>query len=290
MSQHSPTRNPLPRAYWQLIRGDRPIGTLLLLWPTLWALWLASGGTPPLHLLLIFSVGVWLTRSAGCVINDYADQWLDSQVARTKNRPLARGLISGKQALVVFIVMLAIAFGLVLFTNILTIQLSVVGAFLAATYPYMKRHTYFPQVYLGVAFGWGIIMAFAAVQNKIPQIAWLLFLANILWTTGYDTWYAMVDKDDDIKANSKSLAIFLGDMDLLAIGLFYTIFLLSLVLIGIQQQYPISYYICVSLAGIIILWQFKIAGMRHKEECFRAFLSNQWIGLLVFIGFVLAYI
>lgn len=290
MSQHSPTRNPLPRAYWQLIRGDRPIGTLLLLWPTLWALWLASGGTPPLHLLLIFSVGVWLTRSAGCVINDYADQWLDSQVARTKNRPLARGLISGKQALVVFIVMLAIAFGLVLFTNILTIQLSVVGAFLAATYPYMKRHTYFPQVYLGVAFGWGIIMAFAAVQNKIPQIAWLLFLANILWTTGYDTWYAIVDKDDDIKANSKSLAIFLGDMDLLAIGLFYTIFLLSLVLIGIQQQYPISYYICVSLAGIIILWQFKIAGMRHKEECFRAFLSNQWIGLLVFIGFVLAYI
>ena len=163
----------MPRAYWQLIRGDRPIGTLLLLWPTLWALWLAAGGVPPLHLLLIFSIGVWLTRSAGCVINDYADQWLDSQVARTKNRPIARGMISGKQALSLFIVMMLVAFGLVLLTNKLTIQLSIIGAFLAASYPYMKRHTYFPQVYLGLAFGWGIIMAFAAVQNKVPQIAWL---------------------------------------------------------------------------------------------------------------------
>lgn len=289
MSHHFPANNPMPRAYWQLIRGDRPIGTLLLLWPTLWALWLAAEGVPPLHLVLIFSLGVWLTRSAGCVINDYADQWLDSQVERTKNRPIARGAISGKQALTIFFIMMAAAFGLVLFTNKLTIQLSVIGIFLAATYPYMKRHTYFPQVYLGLAFGWGIIMAFAAVQNKIPQIAWLLFLANILWTTGYDTWYAMVDKEDDIKANSKSLAILLGDMDLLAIAIFYSVFLLSLVSIGLQLQYPIIYYICLGIAVIIILWQFKIAGMRHKEECFRAFLSNQWIGLVVFIGFILAY-
>lgn len=280
----------MPRAYWQLIRGDRPIGTLLLLWPTLWALWLAAGGVPPLHLLLIFSIGVWLTRSAGCVINDYADQWLDSQVARTKNRPIARGMISGKQALSLFIVMMLVAFGLVLLTNKLTIQLSIIGAFLAASYPYMKRHTYFPQVYLGLAFGWGIIMAFAAVQNKVPQIAWLLFLTNILWTTGYDTWYAMVDKDDDIKANSKSLAILLGDMDLFGIGLFYAVFLLGLVFIGLQQHFPIGFYICVCIAGIITLWQFRIASMRHKENCFRAFLSNQWIGLVVFIGFVLAYL
>jgi 4-hydroxybenzoate polyprenyltransferase len=290
MSHHFPARNPLPRAYWLLIRGDRPIGTLLLLWPTLWALWMAAGGLPPWHLLFIFIVGVWLTRSAGCVINDYADQWLDSQVARTKNRPLARGLVSGNQALALFIVMMSIAFGLVLFTNKLTIQLSVVGVFLAATYPYLKRYTYFPQVYLGIAFGWGIIMAFAAVQNTVPKLAWLLFLANILWTTGYDTWYAMVDKEDDIKANSKSLAILLGDMDLVAIALLQAGFLVSLVLLGIQQHYPLAYYVAVSLAGIIVIWQFKIAGMRHKEECFRAFLSNQWVGLLVFIGFVLAYI
>lgn len=290
MSHHFPARNPLPRAYWQLIRGDRPIGTLLLLWPTLWALWLAAGGVPPLHLLFIFSVGVWLTRSAGCVINDYADQWLDSQVARTKNRPLARGLVSGKQALVVFVAMMATAFALVLFTNPLTIQLSVIGALLAATYPYLKRYTYFPQVYLGIAFGWGIIMAFAAVQNKIPQVAWLLFLANILWTTGYDTWYAMVDKDDDIKANSKSLAILLGDMDLVAIALLNAGFLASLALLGLQQHFPLAYFICVGLAGIVVLWQFKIARMRHREECWRAFLSNQWVGLLVFIGFVSAYL
>lgn len=290
MSHHFPARNPMPRAYWLLIRGDRPIGTLLLLWPTLWALWMASGGLPAWHLLFIFIVGVWLTRSAGCVINDYADQWLDSQVARTKNRPLAQGFVSGKQALVLFIVMMSIAFGLVLFTNKLTIQLSVVGVFLAATYPYLKRYTYFPQVYLGIAFGWGIIMAFAAVQNTVPKLAWLLFLANILWTTGYDTWYAMVDKEDDIKANSKSLAILLGDMDLVAIALLQAGFLLSLVLLGLQQHYPPAYYVAVSLAGIVVLWQFKIAGMRHKEECFRAFLSNQWVGLLVFIGFVLTYI
>jgi 4-hydroxybenzoate polyprenyltransferase len=143
---------------------------------------------------------------------------------------------------------------------------------------------------LGIAFGWGIIMAFAAVQNTIPQVAWLLFLANILWTTGYDTWYAMVDKEDDIKADSKSLAILLGDMDVVAIALLNAGFLISLVLLGLQQHYPLAYFICVSLAGIVVLWQLKIAGMRHKEECFRAFLSNQWVGLLVFIGFVLAYV
>jgi 4-hydroxybenzoate polyprenyltransferase len=287
--QHADHPSPSKsRAYWQLIRGDRPVGTLLLLWPTLWALWLASEGLPSLKLLLVFCLGVWLTRSAGCIINDYADQWLDGKVKRTRHRPLATGALSGNEALLAFAAIMLVAFGLVLLTNRLTILLSVVGVFLAASYPYMKRHTYFPQVYLGLAFGWGIPMAFAAVQGSIPQSAWLLFLANVLWTTAYDTWYAMVDKDDDIKAGAKSLAIFLGDMDLIALGLFQAGFLLSLVLLGRQYDFGTGYFICLALAGVVILWQFKIARIRHPEDCFRAFLSNQWVGLLVFIGFLLA--
>jgi 4-hydroxybenzoate polyprenyltransferase len=276
------------KAYWQLIRGDRPVGTLLLLWPTLWALWLAAEGLPPLDLLLIFSAGVWLTRSAGCVINDYADRWLDPQVERTRTRPLARGALSGREALTAFVLMMLIAFGLVLMTNKLTILLSMAGAMLAVTYPYLKRHTYFPQLYLGIAFGWGIPMAFAAVQERIPQSAWLLFLANLLWTIAYDTWYAMIDREDDLKAGAKSLAIFLGDMDLLAIGMMQAGFLASLALVGRQYHFGLSYFICIALAGVVILWQFKIAALRHREDCFRAFLSNQWIGLLIFIGFVVA--
>ncbi len=290
MSRHFPTRNPKPAAYWQLIRGDRPVGTLLLLWPTLWALWLAAEGVPPIKLLLIFCAGVWLTRSAGCIINDYADRWLDANVERTKQRPLARGVLSGKEALAAFVLMMLAAFGLVLLTNKLTIQLSVAGALLAATYPYLKRHTYFPQVYLGIAFGWGIPMAFAAVQNKIPQSAWLLFLANLLWTTAYDTWYAMVDREDDLKAGAKSLAIFLGDMDLLGLGVLFAGFLISLALLGRQYHFGLAYNICLAAASVLILWQFKIAKLRHKEDCFRAFLSNQWVGMLVFIGFALSFI
>jgi 4-hydroxybenzoate polyprenyltransferase len=271
-----------------LIRGDRPVGTLLLLWPTLWALWLAAEGVPPIKLLVIFCLGVWLTRSAGCIINDYADRWLDGNVERTKHRPLTTGLISGTEALAVFVLMMLAAFGLVLLTNTLTILLSVIGLLLAAIYPYLKRYTYFPQVFLGVAFGWGIPMAFAAVQGAVPQSAWLLFLANVLWTTGYDTWYAMVDKEDDIKAGAKSLAIFLGDMDLLALGLMFCGFLISLVLLGFNYRFDLPYFICLTMAGIVILWQFKIARLRHREDCFRAFVSNQWVGMLVFIGIVLA--
>lgn len=288
MNHHFPSRHPKRIAFWQLIRGDRPVGTLLLLWPTLWALWLAAEGLPPIKLIFIFCLGVWLTRSAGCIINDYADRWLDGNVERTKHRPLATGLISGTEALVVFVLMMLTAFGLVLLTNTLTILLSVIGLLLAAIYPYLKRFTYFPQVFLGVAFGWGIPMAFAAVQNTVPQSAWLLFLANVLWTTGYDTWYAMVDKEDDIKAGAKSLAIFLGDMDLLALGLLFCGFLLSLFLLGFNYRFGVAYFICLAMAGIVILWQFKIARLRHREDCFRAFVSNQWVGMLVFIGIALA--
>lgn len=284
MNIRTPSRNPTCRAYWQLIRGDRPIGTLLLLWPTLWALWLAAGGLPPLKLLLVFVAGVWLTRSAGCIINDYADRWLDHRVERTKARPLVSGGIGPREALAAFGLMMLAAFGLVLLTNPLTISLSVIGALLTATYPYLKRHTYFPQVYLGIAFGWGIPMAFAAVQGEIPQNAWLLFLANLLWTTAYDTWYAMVDRDDDLKAGSKSLAILLGDMDLAGMAALFAGFLASMALLGRQYHLGLPYYLGLSAAGLAILWQFRIARLRHREDCFRAFLANQWVGMLVFIG------
>lgn len=288
MNRHLPPHHSKAEAYWQLIRGDRPVGTLLLLWPTLWALWLAAEGLPPIKLLFVFITGVWLTRSAGCIINDYADRWLDAKVERTKHRPLATGRLSSFEALTAFVAMMLAAFGLVLLTNKLTMLLSVAGLLLAISYPYMKRHTYFPQVFLGIAFGWGIPMAFAAVQNRVPQSAWLLFLANVLWTTAYDTWYAMVDREDDIKAGAKSLAIFLGDMDFLALALLFSGFLFSLVLLGRHFRFGLVYYVCLVLAGIVILRQFKTARLRHREDCFRAFLSNQWVGLLVFAGIALA--
>ena len=233
---------PLPRwrerlgQYWKLVRGDRPIGVLLLLWPTWWALWIAAAGVPPLWTLFVFTAGVWLTRSAGCVINDYADRWLDPQVERTRGRPLATGAVSGREALAVFAALMGVAFALVLTLNRLTLVLSVVGLFLAATYPYLKRYTYLPQVYLGLAFGWGIPMAFAAVQGTVPPVAWVLYCANILWATAYDTWYAMVDRDDDIRAGAKSTAILFGDLDLVAQGVLYTLFLAALWLVGRQAQ------------------------------------------------------
>lgn len=276
-------RERLPQ-YWRLIRGDRPVGILLLLWPTWWALWLAADGLPPLGPLLVFTLGVWLTRSAGCVINDYADRWLDGQVQRTRQRPLATGAVSPREARGVFLVMMLVAFALVLTMNWLTVGLSVVGAFLAASYPYLKRHTYLPQVYLGIAFGWGIPMAFAAVQGEIPALAWLLFLGNLLWTTGYDTWYAMVDREDDIRAGAKSTAILFGDADLVAQGVLYASFLLTMVLLGHQQALGEAYWVGLGLATGVVLWQFWQARDRSREHCFQAFLDNQWVGAAIFAG------
>ena len=273
--------------YWRLIRGDRPVGTLLLLWPTAWALWLAAGGFPPPGTLLIFLAGVWLTRSGGCVINDYADRWLDPQVARTKTRPLATGELAPRDALLTFALMMVVAFALVLLTNRLTIYLSVVGLALAATYPFLKRYTYLPQLYLGLAFGWGIPMAFAAVQNRVPELAWLLFLGNLLWTTGYDTWYAMVDREDDLRAGAKSTAILLGDMDLVAQGLLYGGFLVTMFLLGARAGLGFVYLVALAVAAGFIAWQFAIARDRRPEHCFRAFLGNQWVGLIVFLGIAL---
>lgn len=292
----SPVPGPAPPAwrerlphYWQLVRGDRPVGTLLLLWPTWWALWLAAEGVPPLATLVIFTAGVWLTRSAGCVINDYNDRWLDPQVERTRARPLATGAVSPREALALFAVLMGLAFGLVLLTNRLTVYLSVVAVFLAASYPLLKRYTYLPQVYLGIAFGWGIPMAFAAVQGTVPVIAWLLFLGNLLWTTGYDTWYAMVDREDDLRAGSKSTAILFGDADLLAQGILYAGFFWAMWLLGARAGLGMHYQAALGLALGLVLAQFWIARGRGREACFAAFRANQWVGLAVFAGIAAHY-
>ena len=270
--------------YWKLVRGDRPIGVLLLLWPTWWALWLASGGLPPLWTLFVFTAGVWLTRSAGCVINDYADRWLDPQVERTRDRPLASGVVSGREALAVFAVLMLVAFALVLTLNRLTVYLSFIGLLLAASYPYLKRYTYLPQVYLGLAFGWGIPMAFAAVQGEVPPLAWVLYCANILWATAYDTWYAMVDREDDLRAGSKSTAILFGDMDLVAQGILYVLVFFALFLVGRQAQLGLYYWAGLAIAAVLVVYEFFLARHREREACFRAFLHNNWVGMAIFAG------
>ncbi|MFT3755220.1 MAG: 4-hydroxybenzoate octaprenyltransferase [Pseudoxanthomonas sp.] len=285
-----PSRRVQAQHYWKLMRGDRPIGVLLLLWPTWWALWLAAGGLPPLWTLFVFTAGVWLTRSAGCVINDYADRWLDPQVERTKARPLATGALSGKQALGLFAVLMLVAFALVLTMNRLTVWLSFAGLFLAATYPYLKRYTYLPQVYLGMAFGWGIPMAFAAVQGTVPPLGWVLYGANILWATAYDTWYAMVDRDDDIRAGSKSTAILFGDLDLVAQGILYVLTFGALALVGRQAGMGIWYWAGLGAAVLLVAYEFAIARKRERTACFKAFLHNNWVGMAVFAGIALDYL
>lgn len=274
--------------YWKLMRADRPIGTLLLLWPTWWALWLAAGGRPPLLTLFVFSAGVWLTRSAGCVINDYADRWLDPHVKRTKDRPLASGAVSGREALALFAGLMIVAFALVLSMNRLTIALSFVGVFLAASYPYLKRYTHLPQVYLGMAFGWGIPMAFAAVQGEVPALAWLLYAANILWSTAYDTWYAMVDRDDDLKVGSRSTAILFGNLDLLIQGLLYSLFFAAMALVGLRAGLGFWYWMGMGAAAVLVAYEFHLCRNRERESCFKAFLHNNWVGAALFAGIAAA--
>ncbi len=287
-SAEIPVRRNRFTQYWTLVRGDRPIGWLLLLWPTWWGLWLAAGGVPPWWTLVVFSLGVWLTRSAGCVINDYADRWLDPLVERTKGRPLATGAVRGREALAVFAALMLAAFALVLTMNRLTIVMSVVGVMLAASYPYLKRYTYLPQVYLGLAFGWGIPMAFAAVRGEVPAIAWVLYVANIFWTTAYDTWYAMVDREDDLRAGSKSTAILLGDLDLFALGVLYAMFFIGLGLIGRQAGLGPAYWMGLGIALLLVTYQFAIGRGRQPDGCFRAFLNNHWVGMAVFVGLAVA--
>jgi 4-hydroxybenzoate polyprenyltransferase len=276
------------RDYLVLMRMDRPIGALLLLWPTWWALWLAAKGTPPLGIWIIFTVGVFLMRAAGCAINDYADRTLDPQVARTAGRPVACGRIAPRHALRLFVALLALAFLLVLLTNRLTIELSFAGAALAALYPFTKRWTSLPQVVLGAAFGWAIPMAFAAVQGTVPALGWLLFLANILWSTIYDTEYAMVDRADDLKAGARSTAILFGDADLPILGVLIAGFALTLVMIGTRAALAWPWYAGIALALAQFGWQLWMMRARAPAQCLRAFRQNNWLGMTLWAGLVLA--
>ncbi|MDT0178396.1 4-hydroxybenzoate octaprenyltransferase [Enterobacter sp. BRE11] len=275
------------QAYSRLMRIDKPIGTLLLLWPTLWALWLSDMGVPPLPVLVVFVLGVFVMRAAGCVINDFADRKVDGFVKRTAGRPLPSGAVSEKEAKILFVLLGLLAFALVLTMNLMTILLSLGGLALAWCYPFMKRYTHLPQVVLGAAFGWAIPMAWAAVSESLPLECWLVFLANICWTVAYDTQYAMVDRDDDIKIGVKSTAILFGRYDKLIIGLLQLATLGLLALVGLLMQLNAFFYWSLLGAAALFLYQQKLIVGRERDACFQGFLNNNYVGLMVFIGVVL---
>jgi 4-hydroxybenzoate polyprenyltransferase len=278
------------REYALLTRQDRPIGWLLLLWPTYWGLWLAAEGLPPLGTLVVFTLGVLVMRSAGCAINDWADRWLDPRVERTRARPIAAGRVTPREALAVFGVLILIALGLVLLTNQKTIWLAGGAAALAVIYPFLKRHTYVPQLWLGAAFGMAVPMAFSAVTDQWPPpLAWLVFTANILWSTAYDTLYAMVDRDDDIKAGAKSTAILFGDLDLVAVGIIQASFLFAMLLAGQRAQLGQWYWGGLGLALAISILQLLLARKRDRAGSFAAFRASHWAGAALFLGMALDY-
>lgn len=278
------------RQYLRLMRFDRPIGAMLLLWPTLWALWIAGAGHPRPGLVAIFVVGVFVMRAAGCIINDYADRNFDPHVRRTRERPLAAGQVTAREAMTLFAGLCVLAFGLVLLTNRLTILLSFGGLLLAVTYPFMKRYTYLPQVYLGATFGWSIPMAFAAQAGTIPRVGWLLFIGNVLWATVYDTFYAMVDREDDLRVGVKSTAILFGDADRFMIGVLQGLLIVDLILVGRAAGLGPWYYAGVTgAAGLCVYHQYLVRA-RDPNQCFRAFLHNNWLGMTVFAGIVAAYL
>jgi 4-hydroxybenzoate polyprenyltransferase len=271
-------------AYWRLMRFDKPIGILLLLWPTWWALLLAGDGRPSLRNILIFSCGVILMRAAGCVMNDIADREYDPHVKRTRLRPLASGELTLKQALGLFLLLMLLAFLLVLMTNVLTVKLAFVGALLASTYPFFKRFTHLPQVVLGIAFGWGIPMAFAAEINSVPAIAWWLLLINAIWSVIYDTLYAMVDREDDLAVGIKSTAILFGRFDLLIIGALMVLMIISLAIMGVRIGLAWPWFAGLLVATGLFTRQLYISRDREPKACFRAFLNNNWVGLSIFLG------
>jgi 4-hydroxybenzoate polyprenyltransferase len=274
-------------AFKQLMRLDRPIGILLLLWPTLGALWLASEGFPQLDLLLIFALGTVVMRSAGCCINDFADAKIDGHVARTTQRPLATGELSRREALQAFIALSLLGFGLVLLTNRFTILLSFGAIAVAALYPFMKRLTNLPQLVLGIAYSFGILMAFSAATNEIPPAAYLLFIANCLWTTAYDTQYAMVDREYDLKIGVKSTAVLFGSADTLIIGLLQGLVILAWWLAGYRFGLDWPYFAGVIAAAILFAYHQTLIRNRLPEPCFKAFLHNRWVGLVMFLGVVI---
>lgn len=276
------------KLYAQLMRLHKPIGIYLLLWPTLWSLWLATDQIlPSISNLIIFVLGVVLMRSAGCVINDFADRKIDGHVKRTEDRPVASGKVSTKEALILFSVLIIAAFLLVLMTNLLTIQLSIGGVLLAASYPFMKRYTYLPQVVLGAAFAWSIPMAFAAESGTIKIEAWLIYLAVVLWTVVYDTFYAMVDRDDDLKIGVKSTAILFGEQDKIITGFLQLLTLYTLFMVGQRFDLSTPYYISLAAAAGLFIYQQWLIRFRDREACFKAFLNNHWVGLVVFAGIAL---
>ncbi|MYM65946.1 4-hydroxybenzoate octaprenyltransferase [Pseudoduganella sp. FT55W] len=275
--------------YLRLIRADKPIGTVLLLWPTLSAMWMASGGVPDWHLLLIFTLGTFLMRSAGCAINDYADQDIDKFVRRTAERPITSGRVSGKEALAIALVLTLIAFCLILPLNALTKQMSVAAVILAGTYPYFKRFFAIPQAYLGIAFGFGIPMAFAAIHNHVPPVAWMLLIGNVFWTLAYDTAYAMADREDDLKIGIKTSAITFGRYDVAIIMLCYVLHLSIVLVCGWQQGLRTWFLAGLAVAAGLAIYHYTLIRNREPGPCLYAFRHNNWLGGAIFAGVVLDY-
>jgi len=276
--------------YAALMRIDRPIGTFLLLWPTLWAVWVAGQGRPDPHVLLVFIAGVFVMRSAGCVINDFADRGIDPRVERTRDRPIAAGRVAPLEALAVFVALCLIGLGLVATLKPAVMGLAAVGVALAAVYPFLKRVTHLPQLWLGLAFSWGIPMAFAAHSGRVPAIAWWLVAANTCWAVAYDTIYAMVDRADDVKAGVKSTAILLGRYDRAGIALVQILTLGLLVAAGLHLDRNGYYFSGLALAGLLMVYQQLLIRDRNPRACFAAFLNNSWVGASVFVALVLSYL
>ena len=273
--------------YARLIRLDKPIGTLLLLWPTYWALWLSNQGMPPFDLLIIFTLGTFLMRSAGCAINDYADRDFDRHVERTKNRPITSGQISGKEAVLIAAILALLSFGLIWPLNLLTKQLSVFAIIVAAIYPFTKRFFAMPQAVLGVAFGFGIPMAYAASQNQVPLEAWILFAGNLFWTIAYDTAYAMVDRDDDLRLGLRTSAITFGRFDVIAIAICYALLLFSLLWVAYLVQLNDLFWLGWVGALSCAIYHVSLVRTRQRDTCFKAFRQNNWLGAFLFLGIVL---
>jgi len=276
--------------YERLMRLDKPIGILLLLWPTLWGVWISAAGRPDWAVLWVFVIGTVLMRSAGCVINDYADREFDPHVERTRHRPLAAGMVQPWEALVLAAALALVAFVMILWLNALTIQLALVAALLAASYPFTKRFLPIPQAYLGIAFGFGIPMAFAAQTGAVPAVAWVMLAANVFWSIAYDTEYAMVDRPDDLRIGIKSAAILFGRHDVMAVMLSHGIFLSIMAAVGLWAQLGLIYYLGLTAALGLILYQFRLIRGRDRGLCFKAFLHNNWVGAAVFVGIALDYL
>jgi 4-hydroxybenzoate polyprenyltransferase len=277
--------------YARLMRLDRPVGTWLLLWPALWALWIAGAGRPRPQVLLVFVLGVVVMRAAGCVINDFLDRDIDPHVQRTRDRPLAARRVSPFEALVLFALLLAVALYLVTRLNLLTVKLACIGALLTVSYPLLKRFFPMPQLYLGISFGgWSVPMAFAAQSEALPRVAWVLYIAAVIWASMYDTLYAMVDREDDLKIGVKSSAILFADMDRLLIGVMQAMMLCALLLVGRTLHFGRPYHLALAAAGVLFLWQQWLIRKREPAACLRAFLNNQFVGLVVFVGIQLQYL